>query len=155
MFTDLQRRLSDGYAAPSAQLRPDFGALQQRLSGGYKAALSGGSTPRQPDDVKPLYSRPIHIDAIPAVRARPWLVQFYAHWCPHCHKLVQTWEQVAQSVPSVEVKSIDASIHKDAAEKYGVRGFPTIKLIMPNDEVIEYSGARSVDGIAAFLKKHI
>ncbi|RYH25573.1 hypothetical protein EON65_15510 [archaeon] len=84
-----------------------------------------------------------------------WLVEFYAPWCGHCKKLAPEWEQAAGRLAPQGVKlgAVDATVHTDLAQKYGIKGFPTIKLFgagsksgMPQD----YQGAREADAIVDF-----
>ena len=44
---------------------------------------------------------------------------------------------------AITVAKLDATVYRSAAEKYGVRGFPTIRLIS-KDRVLEYNGERTV-----------
>ena len=58
------------------------------------------------------------------------LIEFYAPWCGHCKHLTPVYESVARSLRSsgIHVGKIDATRYNEAARKYGIRGFPTIKL---------------------------
>ena len=59
----------------------------------------------------------------------------------------------------VKVGAVDCDEHKDLAGKFGVRGFPTIKVFSGNGEPTEFNGDRSAKGIAeaglAEVKKKI
>ena len=46
------------------------------------------------------------------------------------------------SVHPITVAKLDATIYKSAAEKYEIRGFPTIRLIS-KDRVLDYNGERT------------
>ena len=49
---------------------------------------------------------------------------------------------------------VDADTHKDLAEKYGVSGYPTLK-IFKSGEAEEYNGPREAKGIVKFVKDAI
>lgn len=55
----------------------------------------------------------------------------YAPWCGYCKKLAPLWEDVATALKGeVNVAKIDVSETADArvGRRFGVRGFPTVKL---------------------------
>ncbi|TPX43173.1 hypothetical protein SeMB42_g04743 [Synchytrium endobioticum] len=86
------------------------------------------------------------------------LLELYAPWCGHCKKLVPIWEELAAKIKGVTSDIVIAKM--DATENdlppsagYQVQGFPTIKLVTANtNQVLEYSGDRSVDALIQFLE---
>jgi len=83
------------------------------------------------------------------------IVEFYAPWCGHCKSLEPEWSAAAKKVsrlnPKVLLAKVDADAHKDLAEKYGVSGYPTIK-IFKSGKAEEYEGPREAKGIIKFVK---
>lgn len=76
------------------------------------------------------------------------IMMFYADWCPHCKAAKPEWESFKNEYDGKKVNGYTLVFNeyncttetpetKDAVEKYGVEGFPTIKLIKDN-QVIEY-----------------
>ena len=82
------------------------------------------------------------------------VVEFYAPWCGHCKSLAPEWASAAGKLKKMGVllAKVDADQHKSLAEKYGVSGYPTIK-IFKDGEASEYDGPREAKGIVKFVKK--
>eukprot|EP01006_Ploeotia_vitrea_P047027 TRINITY_DN67080_c6_g9_i1.p1 TRINITY_DN67080_c6_g9~~TRINITY_DN67080_c6_g9_i1.p1 ORF type:complete len:489 (-),score=91.30 TRINITY_DN67080_c6_g9_i1:28-1494(-) len=83
-------------------------------------------------------------------------VEFYAPWCGHCKKLTPEYEAFATAMKGTGavVAKIDATEHKKAAGKYGVRGYPTLKCFnsgSPSD----YKGGRTAADMEKFLRKQM
>jgi len=87
-----------------------------------------------------------------AASSSPWLIEFYAPWCGHCKKLTPTWEELATSnKDKFKVAKLDCTTEKVQATRFGIRGFPTVKLIF-NGKVYDYRGARTVADFTAFVE---
>jgi protein disulfide-isomerase-like protein len=60
------------------------------------------------------------------------LVEFYAPWCGHCKHLAPEYETAAtrlkeDNIPIAKVDA-DAEDNRPLSERFGIRGFPTLKL---------------------------
>lgn len=79
-----------------------------------------------------------------------WIVEFYAPWCGHCKSLAPEWEKAATELKgTVKLAKVDATVEKSIAEKYEVKGFPTIKVFPPFDKEKpqDYQGGRTAKEI--------
>eukprot|EP00112_Aurelia_sp_Birch-Aquarium-sp1_P001478 Seg1159.16 transcript_id=Seg1159.16/GoldUCD/mRNA.D3Y31 product="Protein disulfide-isomerase A6" protein_id=Seg1159.16/GoldUCD/D3Y31 len=84
-----------------------------------------------------------------------WLVEFFAPWCGHCKQLAPEWAKAASELKGkVKVAAVDATVNTVIANKYQVRGYPTIKVFPagakdPN-AVEDYDGGRTAADIIAW-----
>jgi protein disulfide-isomerase A6 len=79
-----------------------------------------------------------------------WLVEFFAPWCGHCKNLAPEWEQAATQLKgSVKLGAVDATVHSGLGQKYGVKGYPTIKIFPAGKKgkAKDYNGPREAAGI--------
>lgn len=72
-------------------------------------------------------------------------VKFYAPWCGHCKKMVPEYKRLVTKLVEdpigIPVVKVDATVEKNIATKYGIKGYPSLKLFK-NGEVIDYKGPR-------------
>lgn len=90
-----------------------------------------------------------------------WLVNFYAPWCPHCKNLKPVYEDASRAIKkeglkNIKLGAIDASQYQEYAQKYGIRGFPTLKYFpagpKTSSDAKEYNNDRSAKGILQWAK---
>ncbi|CAF0867448.1 unnamed protein product [Adineta ricciae] len=84
------------------------------------------------------------------------LAEFYAPWCGHCKRLAPEYEKAATALvkndPPVALAKVDCTVETKICSKYGVSGYPTLK-IFKNGEVSEdYNGPREADGIVSTMR---
>lgn len=83
-------------------------------------------------------------------------MEFFAPWCGHCQQLTPIWEKAAGVLKGVAtVAALDADAHKELAQEYGIRGFPTIKVFVPGKPPVDYQGARDVKPIVEFALSQV
>ncbi|XP_034941908.1 protein disulfide-isomerase A6 homolog [Chelonus insularis] len=78
-----------------------------------------------------------------------WVVEFYAPWCGHCKNLKPEYEKAATALKGViKVGAVNADVHKSLGSRFGIEGFPTIKIFGQNKYKPEnFNGQRTADGI--------
>uniref|UniRef100_A0A8C7XAY2 Protein disulfide-isomerase n=1 Tax=Oryzias sinensis TaxID=183150 RepID=A0A8C7XAY2_9TELE len=82
------------------------------------------------------------------------LVEFFAPWCGHCKRLAPEYEAAATRLKGiVPLIKVDCTANSNICSKYGVSGYPTLKIFRDGEESGPYDGARTADGIVSFLKK--
>lgn len=82
-----------------------------------------------------------------------WLVEFYAPWCGHCKNLAPEWAKAATELKGkVKLGALDATVHQQMAQRYGIQGFPTIKYFGPGDKsnAADYDGGRTASDIVTW-----
>ncbi|KRZ88293.1 Protein disulfide-isomerase A6 [Trichinella sp. T8] len=123
--------------------------VQYRLTGnrsGSKQSSSGSS-----DDVIQLNDA--NFDSMITSSDDMWLVEFYAPWCGHCKNLQPHWASAATQLKGkVKVAAIDATVNSATAQRFGIAGFPTIKMFPAgpkrlDEDVVDYTGGRSSSDI--------
>ncbi|KAI7900930.1 thioredoxin-like protein [Cokeromyces recurvatus] len=81
------------------------------------------------------------------------LVEFFAPWCGHCKALAPEYEIAATKLKDkMKVAKVDCTENQDLCIKYGVRGYPTLK-VFRNGETSDYKGSRKADGIVSYMIK--
>ena len=82
------------------------------------------------------------------------LVMFYAPWCGHCKKFKPELEKAAAVLrkENLIVAKVDATVEKKLAEKYKVRGYPTVKFFKKG-VATDYTAGRKEQDVINWMRK--
>ncbi|XP_026320166.1 protein disulfide-isomerase A6 homolog [Hyposmocoma kahamanoa] len=99
----------------------------------------------QPSDVVELTDK--NFDSLVTNNDDVWLVEFFAPWCGHCRNLVPEYQKTAKALKGiVKVGAVNADEHKSLGSKFGVSGYPTIKIFKGRDHS-QYQGQRTANAM--------
>eukprot|EP01135_Chromosphaera_perkinsii_P009449 Nk52_evm7s1762 gene=Nk52_evmTU7s1762 len=121
-----------------------------RLSLLFLVALAMGPSLIRGEEVETLTSS--NFDSF--IQTEFAVVEFYAPWCGHCKSLAPHYEKAAGRLKKLEhpvlLGKVDATVENELASKYGVSGYPTLKIFRKGNE-FPYEGPREEEGIVKYL----
>lgn len=133
-------------ALVDAALKEIRSAVKSRLSGRSKGGRSGSSGSGGGNAVIDLTESSFESEVLNSEDT--WLVAFVAPWCGHCQRLKPEWAKAASELKGeVKLGQVDATVHTGLASRYGVRGYPSIKVSLPRAPAQRGRGAGSKQGI--------
>ena len=82
----------------------------------------------------------------------PVLVDFWAEWCPPCHRLSPVLEELAKEYEGrARIVKIDSDANPETVRAYGVLSMPTLSLFRGGELVSQVVGARPRSQLRAQL----
>lgn len=82
----------------------------------------------------------------------PVVVEFGAPWCAPCQQQVPILEQFAKDNIDIKVGKINVDNNRPLANKYSVRGVPTIILFNNGNKVKSKTGMMGIDSLQSFVE---
>src|SRR5215467_13149772 len=87
---------------------------------------------------------------------RPVLVDFWAEWCAPCRMLAPTVKAVAEHYgENATVVKLNVDDNPSTAQRYGIKGIPTLILFRDGKEVERVVGATSKESISRMIEKYV
>jgi len=84
------------------------------------------------------------------------LVDYWAEWCGPCKMIAPLLEEVSRTYDGkVQVVKVNVDDNPGAAQRFSIRGIPTLKLFKDGAEVASQVGAVSKSQLTAFLDSHL
>jgi len=87
---------------------------------------------------------------------KPVLVDFWAEWCAPCRMLAPTIDAIAEQFgEAAGVVKVNVDENTATAQRYGIKGIPTLILFSAGKEVERVVGATSKESISRMIQKHV
>ena len=82
----------------------------------------------------------------------PVLVDFWAEWCPPCHRLAPVLDELsAEYEGRARIVKIDTDSNPDTARTYGVMSMPTLTVFRKGERVSQIVGAQPKSKLRALI----
>jgi thioredoxin 1 len=86
---------------------------------------------------------------------KPVLVDFWAEWCAPCRMIAPTIDAIAEQYSeTAAVVKVNVDDNSGTAQRYGIKGIPTLILFNGGKEVERVDGATSKESISRMIEKH-
>ena len=90
---------------------------------------------------------------------KPWFIEFFAPWCPHCQHLAPVWDSLHLKVrDEVNIARVDCTSAKSRplCVHFDVHGYPTL-IYFPLDSTqkLRYEGKRTIEGFESWLQEQL
>ena len=88
--------------------------------------------------------------------SKPVLVDFWAEWCAPCRMLAPKVAAVAEHYgENASVVKLNVDDNPSTAQRYGIKGIPTLILFREGKEVERVVGSTSKESITRMIEKYV
>ncbi|XP_024895111.1 dnaJ homolog subfamily C member 10 isoform X2 [Pteropus alecto] len=88
----------------------------------------------------------------PANDKEPWLVDFFAPWCPPCRALLPELRKASKHLyGQLKFGTLDCTVHEGLCNMYNIQAYPTT-VVFNQSNIHEYEGHHSAEQILEFIE---
>jgi len=139
----------------------DLDAVRERKLEELRESVDSGDQERGESDGGPESSspdEPVHLgptEEFQSVLARHDVVlaDFYADWCGPCKMLEPVVEDLAATTDATVLK-VDVDEHQQLAAQHGVRGVPTMLLVVDGEVAERVVGVQDESRLRSLIERH-
>ncbi|XP_075465010.1 dnaJ homolog subfamily C member 10 [Ascaphus truei] len=88
----------------------------------------------------------------PGTEREPWLIDFFAPWCPPCRALLPELRKASKHLNGqVKFGTLDCTIHEGLCNMHNIRAYPTT-VVFNQSNIHEYEGHHNAEEILEFIE---
>ncbi|KAM4626634.1 dnaJ homolog subfamily C member 10 isoform 1-T2 [Discoglossus pictus] len=88
----------------------------------------------------------------PGNEREPWLVDFFAPWCPPCRALIPELRKASKHLyGQIKFGTLDCTIHEGLCNMHNIRAYPTT-VVFNQSNIHEYDGHHNAEQIMEFIE---
>ena len=119
-----------------------------RVSAGPKCGACGTAIPLD----RPLHLNDATFDRVIAATTVPVFVDFYADWCGPCKMMAPAVDELARTTAGTAlIAKLDTEAAPRTAQRFQIRGIPTVIVFRGGREATRKSGAMPVAALRSML----